>query len=120
MSSSETRLKANRCRIGASTIAKLASGSVPFAGRDVGEAIQAAARVVLACKWGTSVYWYGPHTAEELAMADVELLLTWCDTLSSMFAPDTERQPNELDELEEEESWHGEASDEDPGDDPGE
>lgn len=116
----KSTLPINRLRTSASAIAKLARGSVTFAGQDVGDAIQAAARVVLACKWGTSVYWYGPHTAEELAMADIELLLNWCDTLSSMFAPDTERQPSELDELEEEESWHGEASDEDPGDDPGE
>lgn len=97
-------------RNSASAIAKLASGSVAFAGKSIGEAVHAAARVTLANRWGVNdVYWYGDETAVLLAEEDLNILYTECDRLLGelrgyAIAP-------------QEDEWHGQDEpDTEPGD----
>lgn len=82
----------------------------------VGDAVQAATRVVLANRLGPDVYWYGPETVLTLARADLDILFEEADTLANTLGddapPDTERSP--------EEPWHGQdepTTDEPGGDD---
>lgn len=63
--------------------------------------VQAAARVFLANREGSRVYWYGPATALTLARADLEILFEEADTLANALGDDPSP------DTEESEPWHG-------------